>query len=95
MANLATDDLCGCLRKIATLLEKGDPVAAAAIVSEMNELLPRLPRDMPQEELAEATQLLGRCKELEQGLRQNVLVALQRLGATRKSQIYRRHGGGS
>jgi hypothetical protein len=95
MADSATDNLRGCLRGIATLLEKGDPVAAAAIVSEMNELLPRLPRDMPQEELAEATQLLDRCKELEEGLRQNALAALQRLGATRKSLIYRRYGSGS
>jgi hypothetical protein len=94
MAHSATEDLRGCLRRIAALLEKGDAVAAAAIVVEMNELIPRLPPDMPNEELAEATHLLEHCEELEHGLRQDALLALQRLAASRKSLVYRRYGGG-
>jgi len=94
MAHSATDDLRSCLRKIAALLEKGDAVAAAAVMVEMNELFPRLPSDMPNEELAEATQLLDHCKELERGLRQGALQDLRRLAALRKSRVYRRYGGG-
>jgi len=92
MAHSATEDLCGCLRRIAALLEKGEPEAAAAIVAEMNEVSPRLPTEMPADELAEAQSLLERCAELERGVRQNVLDALRRLGATRKSLVYRRYG---
>jgi hypothetical protein len=94
MAHSATEELRSCLRRIASLLEKGEPVAAAAIVGEMNEIFPRLPPDMPQDELAEASQLLDRCKELELGLREKALVALRQLGATRRSMIYRRYGSG-
>lgn len=91
MSSSATQDLCGCLRRIAARLEEGDPAEAAAVVAEMNEVFPRLPNEMPDEELDEATRLLVRCKELEQGLRQNALTSLQRLAATRKSMIYRRY----
>jgi hypothetical protein len=94
MAHSAIDGLSSCLRRIAALLEKDDPVSAAAIMVEMNELFPTLPSDVAQEELAEAVRLLHHCRELEQGLRQSVLASLQRLAATRKSLVYRRYGSG-
>ena len=94
MAHSAANGLSSCLRRIAVLLEKGEPVAAAAIVVEMNELFSTLPSAMPQGEIDEATHLLHRCKELERGLRQSVLASLQRLAATRKSLVYRRYGSG-
>jgi len=93
MANSTGETLCGCLRRIATLLEKGEPVEAALVVAEMNELLPRLPQDMAEAELNEAKNLLTRCEALERDLRKDVLGSLQLLAATRKSSIYRRYGG--
>ena len=75
------------------MLESGDPVAAAAIVAEMTEFLPRLPPEMPAEELAEASRLLEHCTTLEKVLRQRVLASLQRLGATRRATAYRQYGG--
>jgi len=90
MAHSATQQLCGCLRRISALLEQGHPEEAAVIVGEMNVLFPQLPPTMPEDELTEAKALLARCVQLEQGLRQAALVALQRLGATRRSMVYRR-----
>ena len=92
MVNATGEDLCGCLRRIATLLEKGEPVEAALVVAEMNELLPRLPQDIAEAELAEARNLLTRCEALERDLRRDVLGSLQLLAAARKSSIYRRYG---
>jgi hypothetical protein len=92
MVHSATEELRNCLRRIAALLENGEPVRAATIVNEMNELFPRLPDAMPPNELAEAQSLLERCVQLEQGLRKNVLGALQRIAATRKSRVYRWYG---
>ena len=92
MADSARDDLCGCLRRIATLLEQGEPEAAAAVVTEMNEVLSHAPPEMPTAEIDEARALLDRCERLERDARQNVLVLLQGLAATRKSSIYRRFG---
>jgi len=90
----SSGDLCGCLRKIAGLLEKGDPVEAATVVADMNELLPRLPSEMPAEQVSEARLLLLHCEELERGLRKIALASLQRLGATRRSMAYRRYSCG-
>jgi hypothetical protein len=90
----ATGDLCECLRRIAALLERGQPVEAAAVADEMNALLPHLPAQMPQEKADEARTLLAHCAILEEGLRQHVLTSLQRLAATRKSMGYRRQGSG-
>ena len=92
MADEATGSLCGCLRRIAVLLEKGNPVEAAAVVCEMNEVLSRGPTAMSESEYAEARSLLALCEKLERDARQDVLVSLQRLAATRKSSIYRRFG---
>ena len=94
MANATGEELCGCLRRIATLLEQGEPVEAAKVVTEMHELLPRLPEDMAEAEFDDAKNLLARCEALEGDLRKDVLGALQVLGATRKSSIYRRYGSG-
>jgi hypothetical protein len=94
ISEAATGDLCGCLRRIAALLESGQPVEAAAVADEMNELLPHLPEQMPQEKAEEARNLLAHCAVLEEGLRQQVLTSMQRLAATRKSTIYRRQGSG-
>lgn len=88
MSESAIQDYCDCLRRIAILLEKGEPIAAAAVVAEMNEIFPRLPAEIREEELQEAQGLLERCKELEQGLRHKVLASLQQLAATRRSRIY-------
>jgi hypothetical protein len=92
MSGSATQDLCGCLRRISILLERGEPEEAAAIVSEMNEVFPRLPREMPSEEFAEARRLLEHCTTLEKGMRQSVLASLQRLAATRRASVYRQYG---
>jgi uncharacterized membrane-anchored protein len=92
MSDTATQELCGCLRRIATLLEKGEPVEAATLVVEMNEILPRVTPEMPGDELADARALLEHCAALEGGLRQHVLSSLQRLGATRKGLVYRQYG---
>jgi hypothetical protein len=89
----ASEALRDCLRRIGALLEKGEAVQAAAIVSEMTEIFPLLPPEMPADELAEAKDLLAHCGDLERGLRQNVLVSLQRLAATKKSLVYRRYIG--
>jgi hypothetical protein len=86
----AGENLCDCLRRIAVLLEQGKPVEAATIVAEIEELLPRLPPKMPEDQLAEARTLLARCGVLEQTMRQSVVASLQRLAATRRSSIYRR-----
>jgi hypothetical protein len=91
----ASEALRNCLQRIGALLEKGEAVQAAAIVSEMTEIFPRLPMEMSPDELAEASNLLAHCAELERGLRQNVLVSLQRLAATKKSMVYRRYLGRS
>jgi hypothetical protein len=93
MSDSPTQDLCGCLQRIAILLEKGESVQAATVVAEMNDVFPRLPPDMPDHELAEARRLLDHCTALERGLRQSVLASLQRLGATRKALVYREHRG--
>jgi len=90
MADSATQELCGCLRRITALLEKGQTEEAAVIVGEMNGLFPRLPAAVPEDELTEAKALLAHCVELERGLRQDALVALQRLGASRRALVYRR-----
>ena len=92
MADLGSHGLCGFLRRIEGLLEKGDAVAAAAVVAEMNQALASLPLEMPDAELTEAQGLLVRCEEMEQGMRKEVLSSLQRLAATRKSSIYRGFG---
>jgi hypothetical protein len=89
----ASQTLRDCLRRIGALLERGEAVQAAAIVSEMTEVFPRLPQEMPADELAEANNLLAHCADLERGLRQKVLVSLQRLAATKKSLVYRRYIG--
>jgi hypothetical protein len=78
------------LRKIADLLDAGDAVEAARVVGEMNLLLPTMPVDIPDVELSEAEGLLKRCRDLEQGLRRKTLDSMQRLGAVRKSLVYRR-----
>ena len=93
MADTETDGLCSCLRRIATLLEKGEPEAAAAVVGELNSVLSQSPSEMPEAEYVEARGLLERCEKLERDARQDVLASLQRLAATRKSSIYRRFGG--
>jgi len=89
MSDTATQELCGCLRRIATLLEKGEPVEAATLVVEMNEILPRVTPEKAGDELAQAMALLEHCKTLEAALRQHILSSLQRLGATRKGLVYR------
>jgi hypothetical protein len=89
----ASEALRDCLRRISALLEKGEAVQAATIVSEMTAIFPRLPTEMPPDELDEARLLLAHCTELERGLRQSVLVSLQRLAASKKSLVYRRYIG--
>lgn len=81
--------LTACLGQILAFLEKGDVAEAAAIVAELNTIVARAPESMTETELTEARQVLSRCGELERTLRQSALEALQRLGATRRSQVYR------
>jgi hypothetical protein len=80
------------LRTIVGLLEIGDAEAAASVAAELDELQASLPRALPPHELVEARRLLDHCEELERALRQRVLAAMQRLGAARRSTIYRNHG---
>jgi hypothetical protein len=79
-----------CLRRIQSLLEKGEVSEAAALVGELNAAMAGGPEPMTDSELSEARQTLLRCGELERSLRQSALQALQHLGATRRSQAYRR-----
>jgi RNA polymerase-interacting CarD/CdnL/TRCF family regulator len=81
--------LTACLAQIQTLLEKGQVTEAAALVSDLNAIVASAPEPMAETELMEARQVLARCGELEQSLRQSDLEALQRLGATRRSRVYR------
>jgi hypothetical protein len=87
-----TEEFQGHLQKIAGLLEDGDAAGAAAVAAEMDELQARLPRALSPRELAEARSLLDRCAGLERELRQHLLVSMRRLGAARRSTIYRKHG---
>lgn len=80
--------LVACLARISSLLEKGDVTEAAALVGELNGLTAREPELMTEAEQEAAQQALARCGELERGLRQSTLEALQRLGATRRSHAY-------
>ena len=95
MALSATQELCKHLEAIAQFLEKGDPVSAAAVVAEMNDLFPNLPASMPADEAAEAHRLLQRCVDLEKEMRSDVVASLKRLGASRKAMTYRHRGLGT
>lgn len=81
--------LLACLGEIQSLLEKGEVGKAAAMVPELNAVVDCAPEPMDATELARAQQVLSRCGEMEQSLRRAALEALQRLGATRRGQVYR------
>jgi hypothetical protein len=83
------DSLCEQLGRIAALLEKGDAEAAAAILPDMKETLAARPVGASPEQIAAAQALLGRCAVLEQDLRNAMMASFQRLGAVRKSRVYR------
>ena len=78
-----------CLTAIESLLAQDDVIGAAALVDELNAAIASGPEPMTEAELTEAHRALVRCGELESLLRQSTLEALQRLGATRRSQAYR------
>lgn len=82
--------LTACLAGIRGLLERGDVMEAADLVAELNAITACAPEPMTEAELTEARDALSRCGELERSLRHSALEALQRLGATRRSQAYRR-----
>jgi hypothetical protein len=81
--------LIACLARIAALLEKGEVSEASTLAEELTTLTAGEPEPMTEAEQIEANRSLSRCAELEKGLRQSALEALQRLGATRRSQAYR------
>lgn len=81
--------LMACLARISSLLEKGEVTEAAEVVEELTALTRGEPEPMTEAELTEANRTLAHCAELERSLRQSTLEALQRLGATRRSQAYR------
>lgn len=83
------ETLCQQLGEIALLLEKGDAEAAAAIVPEMTENLASASVAATEEQLREARTLLGRCTALERDLREKMTAAFWRLGAARKTRVYR------
>jgi len=85
----ASGRLADCLAQIRALMEGGDVIAAAALVDELNGIAACPPEPMTETELMEIRETLSRCGELERSLRQSALQALQRLGATRRSQAYR------
>ena len=89
MVRSSTQVLCDQLGRIAAFLEGGDGEAAAGVMVEVQELLPHLPSSMPDDELAQAQQLLQRCCELEAGLRQRIVASLKELGAGRRGFVYR------
>ena len=91
MATAASvEALCVCLLKMLGSLERGDPIEAVGMVSELNGIVRESPVDAPQEEVERARQLLVRCVELERSLRKQVIESMRRLGAVRKSMVYRR-----
>jgi len=90
VSSASVEGLCGCLRRILASLEKGDPIEAAGMVPELNALVSTLPVNAPEKETENARQLLGRCAALEDSLRGQVVESMRRLGAVRKSMVYRR-----
>lgn len=85
----ATQLLCEHLGNAAELLEKGDAVAAALELEEIQALYPRLPGSMPQGEYEMARRLFERCAEAEGILRKQVTLALAQLGTGRRADAYR------
>lgn len=81
--------LIACLARIASSLERGEVSEASELVGELTALTGGEPEPMTAAEQSEANRILSHCGELERGLRQSALEALQRLGATRRSQAYR------
>jgi hypothetical protein len=84
-----TQLLCDQLGRIVGYLQGGDSEAAAVVVTEMQNLLPSLPKTMPDCELSEARQLLEECSLLEEKLRQRIIDSLREVGARRRGLAYR------
>ena len=90
MASLSSGEaLCGCLRRILASLEKCDPIEAATVVPAIYAVVREFPTDISERDAKEASQLLGRCVELESNLRKGVLESMRQLGAARRSVAYR------
>jgi hypothetical protein len=88
MAATPTQGLCAHLRSIVQLLERGDRVAAASEVAEMQKLIAGLPPAMPDADVKEAGRLMERYAELGAKLRQDTLASMTRLGAARRVAAY-------
>ncbi len=73
-------------------MERGDPKAAAAVVVEMKEVFSTMPSSVHESDVAEVRGLLHRYGVLGEELRQRTMVAMNRLGAARRSRVYRRQG---
>jgi hypothetical protein len=80
--------IVACLTRISSLLEQGEVLEASKLMPELTELTSGEPEPMTEAELAEARRVLSCCGALERGLHESNLQALQRLGATRRSQAY-------
>jgi hypothetical protein len=90
MASGPAERLCAILRGIVALLERGDHVGAAAEVAQLQALIATLPRDLPEEDLAEAKTLLSRYRALGEELREKTHASMARLGAARRAAVYGR-----
>jgi hypothetical protein len=83
-----TEQFCARLRSIVELLENGDHASAAKVARDIQRLVARLPPEMPDEEVEEASRLLDRYGRLGEGLRQETLAAMRQLGAGRRLAAY-------
>jgi hypothetical protein len=92
MVQIGSQKLCDNLRRIVSFLEQKDSGSAAALVAEMQELLPSLPPSLPDDEIAEVRRLLDRFAVLGEELRRQIETARNRLGAARRLRAYGRHG---
>ncbi len=80
--------LVACLARIEAMLGQNDAIAAAALLGDLNTAMEGL-EPMSDTDLSQARRLLARCAELEQTMRRSTLESLQRLGASRRSRVYR------
>jgi hypothetical protein len=76
---------------VVGFLEKGDTAAAAVAATEMKKMIPDLSPSALSDDVEEVRKLLERYAVLGDGLRQQVLGAMNRMGAARRLRAY---GGG-
>lgn len=85
----ATRQLCERLESAVNFLDKGDVLAAAKLLAELQDLYPTLPVSIPEPELNEIRQLFLRCTTAGEKQRLLLTEALRKIGAGRRGMAYR------